>query len=56
MKAVQAALLMQRFIRRFLEKRRLQKLMRTPGYATSTGVFVLGDIYLVYLLRASRDQ
>ena len=55
MKAVEAALVMQRFIKRWLKKRQLQKLMRTPGYETSTGVFVLGDIYLVYLLRASKD-
>ena len=31
-------------------------LMRKPGYAMQTGVLVHGDIYLIYLLRASFDQ
>ena len=31
-------------------------MIRTPGYATSTGVFIQGEVYLVYLLRASKDQ
>lgn len=56
MKAVSAALLMQRYIRTFLQKRRLSRLRRTPGYATNTGVYVDKEIYLVYLLAATKDQ
>ena len=56
MQAVNAALLMQKAIRKFLAKTRQIKLMKTPGYAMATGVFIVDKIYLVYLLKASRDQ
>lgn len=54
-KAVDAALTMQRAVRRFLGKIRHMRFYRTPGYAIATGVFVHENLYLVYIFRASSD-
>ena len=56
MQAVNAVLLLQKFVRNFLGKVRHSRLLRTPGYALLTGVFVQRGLYLVYLLSASKDQ
>ena len=56
MQAVKAALLMQKAIRAFLAKVRHSRLLRTPGYAYSTGVYHKDSVYLVYLLKASSDM
>jgi len=36
---IRALMVLQRYVRRFLERTRYRKLMHQPGYATSTGVF-----------------
>ena len=56
MKAVNAAMILQRAIRKFIGKVRHQKMYRIPGYAIATGVFRFESVYLVYIFRASSDQ
>ena len=56
MQAVNAALAIQKAIRKFLQTRQIKRMRRTPGYAMATGVYRGQGFYLVYLLKASNDQ